>query len=280
MSNSQPTPRRRRIAGERRGAATASGAAPTTPDQRRDADLAAGSATARATAPPPAPGPDDTSGTRSGGRVSLLGRRDSTGRAVPPAGPADPADRATRPGRSGRGRTARGDGVVAGGRRLVLGLSVLLVALLVYIGLMLLGLLGTDGVADLDRAEQEAAAGRAAQASAERAAGAVLAYDFRTLEEDRDAATRFMTEEYAKDYVGTFDTAVVEAATESKAQVTVEVQGAAVLSASVDTVRVLLFLDQTTLTADAAEPKLALNRVEMIMVEDGGTWKVSDILSF
>lgn len=277
MSNSQPTPRRRRIAGERRGAPGAPAAAPTAPDQPRDADLAASSATAPTTAPPPATTSDDRSGSRSGGRVSLLRRRESTGRAVPPAAPAT-TDRARRT--EATGRAARGHGVVAGGRRLVLGLIVLLAALLVYIGLMLLGLLGTDGVADLDRAEQEAAAGRAAQASAERAAGAVLAYDFRTLEEDRDAATRFMTEEYAKDYVGTFDTAVVEAATESKAQVTVEVQGAAVLSASVDTVRVLLFLDQTTLTADAAEPKLALNRVEMIMVEEGDTWKVSDILSF
>ncbi len=152
----------------------------------------------------------------------------------------------------------------------MLGLTALLVVLLLYVGLMLLGLLGTDGVADLDRADQEAAAGRAAQASAERAAGAVLAYDFRTLEEDRDAATRFMTAEYAKDYVGTFDTAVVDAATESKAQVSVEVQGSAVVSASVDKVRVLLFLDQTTLTADAAQPKLALNRVEMHHGRGGG----------
>ena len=130
----------------------------------------------------------------------------------------------------------------------MLGLAGLLVVLLVYLGLMLLGLLGTEGVADLDRTETEASAGRAAQSSAERAAEAVLAYDFRSLEEDRDAATRFMTEEYAEDYVGTFDTAVVEVATEAKAQVTVEVQGSAVMTASVDRARVLLFVDQATVS--------------------------------
>ncbi|QIK67579.1 hypothetical protein G7072_15565 [Nocardioides sp. HDW12B] len=268
MSNQQPTPRRRRIAGERRTAAvdSATGTPTATPSQRR--------AGAGAPPAPPTSGSADAAEARPAGRVSLLRRRESTRRDDTPVAPARP-----RRDHSG-GPAPRARAVVAGGRRLVLGLAALLVVLLLYVGLMLLGLLGTDGVADLDRADQEAAAGRAAQASAERAAGAVLAYDFRTLEEDRDAATRFMTEEYAKDYVGTFDTAVVDAATESKAQVSVEVQGSAVLSASVDKVRVLLFLDQTTLTADAAQPKLALNRVEMIMVEEGDTWKVSDILSF
>ncbi len=264
MSNQQPPPRRRRIAGERRGATSV----PEAPTQRQgDTGV---------TAPQPPSGTTDADGpeSRPGGRVSLLKRRETTRRGATPVAPAGTGrDRAA-------GSAPRTRAVAAGGRRLVLALAALLVVLLLYIALMLLGLLGTDGVADLDRADQEAAAGRAAQASAERAAGAVLAYDFRTLEEDRDAATRFMTEEYATDYVDTFDTAVLEAATESKAQVSVEVQGSAVLSASVDKVRVLLFLDQATLTADAAQPKLALNRVEMIMVEEGDTWKVSDVLSF
>ena len=230
MSNQQsgPASRRRRIAGERRGATSA----PEIP-------------------------------------------RESGGAAAPPAPPARPTARDTAPGAA---RSRRG-GAVAGGRGLVLGLAGLLVVLLLYVGLMLLGLLGTEG-ADLDRAESEASAGRAAQSSAERAAEAVLAYDFKTLEEDRDAATRFMTEEYAKDYVGTFDTAVVDVATEAKAQVTVEVQGSAVMTASVDRARVLLFVDQATLSNASPQPRLALNRVEFQMVKQGDSWVVDDILSF
>lgn len=272
MSNQQPGPasRRRRIAGERRGATI-------TPEVTREPTPGADgpdATSAASTSPttPPATSPSSLAGREdaaSPGRVSLLKRRGSS---------ASSASATTAPATS---RSARQGGRAApGGRALVLGLAGLLVVLLTYTGLMLLGLLGTDGVADLDRAEAEASAGRAAQSSAERAAEAVLAYDFRSLEEDRDAATRFMTKEYAADYVGTFDTAVVEVATEAKAQVTAEVQASAVMTAGVDRARILLFVDQATVSRDSAEPRLALNRVEFQMVKQGDSWVVDDILSF
>lgn len=256
MSNQQPSSSRRRIAGERRTPTpTPTPSAATAPPATRT-PTAASSGTSS---------PDADGGT-SRGRVSVLKRREA--RPAPVATDSPPS----RPRRA-----------VAGGRRLVVALAVLLALLLLYTGLMLLGLLGTDGVADVERAETEASAGRAAQSSAERAAEAVLAYDYRTLEEDRDAATRFMTSEYAKDYVGTFDTAVIDVATEAKAVVTVEVQGSAVLTTSSDAVRVLLFVDQTTQSRqgpDAAQPQLALNRVELQMVRQDDSWLVADVLSF
>ena len=261
MSNQQPGPasRRRRIAGERRGATITPEA---TPGGTPAAD---GPGDTSPTLPPPAPPGSGAAreDAASPGRVSLLKRRGSSASSAPVA---------TAPVTSRSGRR--------GGRGLVLGLAGLLVVLLTYTGLMLLGLLGTEGVADLDRTEAEASAGRAAQSSAERAAEAVLAYDYTSLEEDRDAATRFMTKEYAADYVGTFDTAVVEVATEAKAQVTVEVQGSAVMTAGVDRARILLFVDQATVSRDSAEPRLALNRVEFQMVKQGDSWVVDDILSF
>lgn len=269
MSNQQPGPasRRRRIAGERR-------AATITPEVTRAGTSGApGSTSPAGTSPasaPPSAGGAAREDVASPGRVSLLKRRGSSATPAPVT--------TTAPTTSPAGR--RGGRAATGGRRLVLGLAGLLVVLLIYTGLMLLGLLGTVGVADLDRAEAEASAGRAAQSSAERAAEAVLAYDYTSLEEDRDAATRFMTEEYAADYVGTFDTAVVEVATEAKAQVTVEVQGSAVMTAGVDRARILLFVDQATVSKDSAEPRLALNRVEFQMVKQGDSWVVDDILSF
>jgi Mce-associated membrane protein len=164
--------------------------------------------------------------------------------------------------------------------RLVLGLTGLLVLLLLYSGLLLLGWLGNDGLADVSRAEDEASAARTAQASAERAADAVLAYDYRSLDSDRDAATRFMTEEYAEQYVATFDTAVAEAAEDTQAQVAVEVQASAVISADTDEAKILLFVDQTTLRSDSDQPRQALNRAEFQMVRQGDSWLVDDILSF
>jgi Mce-associated membrane protein len=263
VSNQQPGPtsRRRRIAGERRGATT-------TPEVTREATPTADGPGDTSPAPPSPGSGAAREAADSPGRVSLLKRRGSSASSAP----VTTAPATSRPSRRG--------GRAAGGRGLVLGLAGLLVVLLTYTGLMLLGLLGTEGVADLDRTEAEASAGRAAQSSAERAAEAVLAYDFRSLEEDRDAATRFMTKEYAADYVGTFDTAVVEVATEAKAQVTVEVQGSAVMTAGVDRARILLFVDQATVSRDSAEPRLALNRVEFQMVKQGDSWVVDDILSF
>ena len=241
MSSSSTGPaRRRRIAGERRGPGTPA-PAPSSPTGSRDASAAAPEATTTV---------------------------------VPPAAPATPPAPRTkrRPGLPGRRGRRPG--------RLALGLGALLVLLLVYIGLLLMGWLGNDGLEDVSRAEDEAAAARTAQASAERAADAVLAYDYRSLDSDRDAATRFMTEEYAADYVGTFDTAVKEAATDAKAQVAVEVQAAAVVSAGTDEAKVLLFVDQTTLSNASDQPRQALNRVEFQMVKQGDSWLVDDILSF
>jgi Mce-associated membrane protein len=154
------------------------------------------------------------------------------------------------------------------------------VLLLVYSGLLLMGWLGNDGLEDVARAEDEASAARTAQASAERAAEAVLAYDYRSLDADRDAATRFMTDEYAEQYVATFDTAVAEAAARTQAQVAVEVQGSAVITAGTDEAKVLLFVDQTTLRSDSDQPRQSLNRAEFQMVREGDSWVVADILSF
>lgn len=254
MSSSSTGPtRRRRIAGERRGPGspvTTSSGATASPDATSDATSTLAQPPS-ATAPPADPDASDTPRRRR-----LSGRRT--------ARPARPARQARR-GRPGR---------------LVLGLTAALVLLLAYSGMLLLGWLGNDSLQDVRRAEDRAAAARTAQASAERAADAVLAYDYRSLDSDRDAATRFMTDEYAQQYVATFDTAVAKAAEDTQAQVAVEVQASAVISADTDEAKVLLFVDQTTLRSDSDQPRQALNRAEFQMVRQGGSWLVDDILSF
>jgi septum formation inhibitor-activating ATPase MinD len=52
------------------------------------------------------------------------------------------------------------------------------------------------------------------------------------------------------------------------------------MTAGVDRARILLFVDQATVSRDSAEPRLALNRVEFQMVKQGDSWVVDDILSF
>jgi Mce-associated membrane protein len=123
-----------------------------------------------------------------------------------------------------------------------------------------------------------------APSSAERAAAAVLSYDHKSLDADRDAAAKFLTAGYRKDYVKTFEL-VQQNAPKMKAKVEAEVLASSAMletgEDSPDRVPVLLFVNQTTLsTANAGEPSVALNRVRFDMVNEDGTWKVDGITSY
>jgi septum formation inhibitor-activating ATPase MinD len=58
------------------------------------------------------------------------------------------------------------------------------------------------------------------------------------------------------------------------------VLGSSVVRATSDRVRVLVFVDQTTVATNKKNPQVALNRVEFTMVERGGSWHVDDINSY
>jgi Mce-associated membrane protein len=125
---------------------------------------------------------------------------------------------------------------------------------------------------DLDSAR------RTAPALAERAAAAILAYDYKSLESDRNAAARFMTPDYRKEYVDTFDALVLDQAPKQKAHVEASVRASGVTAAGAERVEVLLFVNQTTTsTANSGEPQTALNRVVFSMVRQDDTWRVDDI---
>jgi Mce-associated membrane protein len=129
--------------------------------------------------------------------------------------------------------------------------------------------------AEIDQARRQA------PAAAERAASAILSYDYKTLAADRDAAAAFMTPDYRKQYLDTFDSLVMDAAKERKAHVEANVRASGVSQAGADRVEVLLFVNQTTTsTANSGEPQTALNRVMFSMVRSDGTWRVDDITSY
>jgi Mce-associated membrane protein len=122
-----------------------------------------------------------------------------------------------------------------------------------------------------------------APAAAESAAAAVLSYDYRSLEADRDAAAKFLSDGYREEYVDTFDKLVVESATQTKAAVEAQVLASAAMNSGErdpSKVPVLLFVNQTTSSAASAEPSVALNRVRLDMVEVNGTWLVDGITSY
>ena len=154
--------------------------------------------------------------------------------------------------------------------------------------LMVLGLLAAVAVGlaayfwtQSSEAEAAAQAQTRAPAAAERAAQAVLSYNFESLDADKDKAARFLTDDYRPDYVDTFDTLVAESAVDLRADVEAQVVASSVTRASPQSADVLLFVNQTTTsTANNGEPQTALNRVTLDMQEVDGTWLVNGITAY
>lgn len=139
-------------------------------------------------------------------------------------------------------------------------------------------------VVSAQRAEAYQEAVDRAPAAAENAAAAVLSYDYKSLTADRDAAAKFLSDRYRKQYVDTFDKLVEKGATESKATVKAEVLASSAMvvgeKRDPDRIPVLLFVNQTTTSSATTEPSVALNRVRFDMVRSDGTWLVDGITSY
>ena len=247
MSNQNPTPRpRRRIAGERKVARpAATGALEPSPDEAA-----------------PAPG-------------STLDDRRPGGAASPPPGP--PAEPVAGTTTEVMARPSRGPVPVP----VMAGLGVLAVLLVLLATVGVVDGTGVQAFQEVDEQTQVDRAARTAPAVAERAAGAILSYDYETLDADRDAAARYMTPEYRKQYLDTFDGLVTDNAAKLKAVVEAEIKASGVAHADPDRVNVLLFVNQTTTsTAHGGEPQIALNRVMFEMERQGETWLVDGITSY
>lgn len=129
--------------------------------------------------------------------------------------------------------------------------------------------------ADLDRAR------RAAPAAAERAAAAILGYDYRQLDADKEAALDWLAPSYRKEYSTQLD-ALAEKAVADKVIVTAEVYASAVMPSDTDggtRIDVLLYLDQTRILDGRPSAPVA-NRVRFSMVRSGERWLVRDITSY
>ena len=242
MSGQNPRPARRRIAGERRPPAR-----PAEPEvSEAPATESAGAPPTTATAPATTP-------------VTGSGRSQRVDRSAPAP---------TKPERRSTG-----------------GPSWLLVAVTGAVALVLLGTaavlgLGVWDIREVHTADQVSQATQDAPSVAEKAAAAILSYGYTTLDADEKSAERYMTPSYAKKYAATFRL-VKQHAPPLKAKVDAEVKASGVTHADAHRATVLLYVDQTTAsTANSGQPQVALNRVQMSMVERNGTWLVDDITSY
>ncbi len=192
---------------------------------------------------------------------------------APPAAPVDePAPEAARTGRDGfLVRTLGGLGALALGILAVLTLAVVVIA--VVLGVKVHQEAGVITTRD------------EAPAAAERAAKAMLSYDYRTLPADRERAAGYLTDGFKKTYLKNF--ALLEkqkdgspgAAVQTKTVVTSSVLGSGVMDAEDNDARVLVFVNQVS-KRPGADPQIFQNRVAMKMEKVGDRWLVANLKSY
>ena len=196
-----------------------------------------------------------------------------------PSGATTPEETSAAPAAPAPSQVVAGRGVPI---PVIVALGVLLLALVVLISwgatIPGVGIPAWKSVRDHDAVARTE---RTAPSAAERAAVAILSYDYTSLDADKKSAARYMTRSYKKQYVDTFDSLVKGNAPKLKAKVVAQVVASGVSHADPDRAEVLLFVDQTTTsTANGGEPQVALNRVMFDLVNRDGTWLVNDITSY
>jgi len=129
-------------------------------------------------------------------------------------------------------------------------------------------------------------AGPDASAAAERALTAVLSYDYRHMEADRDRAAQFLTPSYRKQYLKNFNDLLTKGpdgspgpAVKTQAVVTANVLDTGVVDAESDRVRVIVFVNQSS-AKGTAQPTVFQDRVVATMVHQGDKWLVDNIKSY
>jgi len=114
---------------------------------------------------------------------------------------------------------------------------------------------------------------------AEKAASALLSYRYDRLPQDLAEARQYLTAEYRPKYVDTVQNLVAGSAKDLRVTVRADVLASGVSEAGPARADVLLFVNQTTISATEGT-KTALNRVVFTMVPRAGGWKVDEIQAF
>ncbi|HEY1177087.1 MAG TPA: hypothetical protein VGF17_13105, partial [Phytomonospora sp.] len=111
---------------------------------------------------------------------------------------------------------------------------------------------------------------------AERAAVALLSYDYRDFDASKRNGLAYATGTFAEDYGRNMDERR-DGSIAGKAIVTASVSAKGLVSAGPEEATVLVVVDQTRRTPDVSGEKTDANRVELTMVPADGTWKVSAV---
>ncbi|MGA8846592.1 MAG: hypothetical protein WB471_08275 [Nocardioides sp.] len=119
----------------------------------------------------------------------------------------------------------------------------------------------------------------AARAAAEAAVVPVLSYDYRQLEQDKQAALSYMTPAYAAEYEQLFESVIAVNAPATETVVSVEVQASGVVRTGEDLVDVLLFVNRPTTNKQQTTPEIYKDQATLRMRDLGGEWLVDCVIS-
>lgn len=165
------------------------------------------------------------------------------------------------------------------GRAVVVTAVLGVVALLLLIGAVFSVTNGGDDTSTADGALPDAREVAAAQAAAEAAVVPVLSYDYRKLEEDKQAALSYMTPAYAAEYEQLFESVIAVNAPATETVVSVDVQTSGVVRTGEGLVDVLLFVNRPTTNKQQTTPEIYKDQATLRMRDLGGEWLVDCIIS-
>ncbi|MFI6365261.1 hypothetical protein ACIBG0_21190 [Nocardia sp. NPDC050630] len=122
-----------------------------------------------------------------------------------------------------------------------------------------------------------ATAARAARDSAQSRIPTVLSYDFNTIDTEFPKVTDNLTGTFRDDFAKLSSSVIIPAAHRDSIITTAKVVESSVVTAAVDKVTMLVFLDQETTSSKYQGPRLDGSRIRVTMTPAGDRWLISDI---
>jgi Mce-associated membrane protein len=116
----------------------------------------------------------------------------------------------------------------------------------------------------------------AARRAAEHAVSTVLSYDYRRIQEGIHRSRDLLTGSARKQFVD-LARPLKTTAPQLQAQVTARVTSTAVLSMHPESARVLLFVDQRSISKDLTRPRVDQSRIAVTLVSRDGRWLVANL---
>lgn len=154
-----------------------------------------------------------------------------------------------------------------------------LLAPLLGLGVAAALLAGAAGLALSDPSGQEAQT-RAATSTARTSIEQMLSYNYKSIDAQAARIEGLLTGSFKEEFAQAMDKDIKPLAVKNKTVVQARVSDVGVMEQAEGRVKVLAFVNQATVGADAAQPAVDQNRVIATLTRVGDRWLISDVQAF